>query len=579
MYFDIPKKTRQRYLVNAMKEIRRPQEPMWQEISSLALPFRLRLNITDQNQARMATNIYNSTASRALKVLQSGLMTAATDPTSDWVSLSLKDKDRAEYGPHRRWLDEVGTLILQTIEDSNCYENLPVAYGNMAAFGIFALGLEEGFKRSALKTTLYATGRYWFARDDEGVVNTFYEECRATVRQLYIRFGERANFSEQIRKMARDGKWEDWVDVAHLIEPNEDYQPGSPLGTRKRYSDCWWETGQTSASASGYDQKNDDAYIVESGFDLFPVVVCSWSSVEGDVYPTEYPGSESLGDNKGLQIYEKRLGQLVEKGAHPHWIADSALKGELDGGFVPGKTSYVDEKVAGKSIRPAHVVDPGWVVPVREQIQDVSTRILETFHYPTFSTFDAPIAGTDRQMTATEVLERKAEKLLKLVDMYSNLKGRGLKPLVAFTYEMLLRQNHPVFQQIPPDLRGQRVEFIFNGVLAQAQKMNRVSPIQMAIGVAAQIATAQQVTGERPEIFDKFNADQAIDEIATDLKIPATVIRSDEEVAAIRQQRAAAIAQQQQMANIQAATQAAKNLGQAPVNKESALGALLGAGS
>jgi hypothetical protein len=123
------------------------------------------------------------------------------------------------------------------------------------------------------------------------------------------------------------------------------------------------------------------------------------------------------------------------------------------------------------------------------------------------------------------------------------------------------------------------VEFIFNGVLAQAQKMNRVSPIQMAIGVAAQIATAQQVTGERPEIFDKFNADQAIDEIATDLKIPATVIRSDEEVAAIRQQRAAAIAQQQQMANLQAATQAAKNLGQAPVNKESALGALLGAGS
>lgn len=576
MYYTVPKMTRRRYQVNAMKEVRLPHEPLYQEISDLVVPFRLRLQATDSNQSKRATKIYNSTASRALKTLQSGLMTAATDPTSQWIRFTTKDPERAEYGPHRRWLDDACNFVLETIGDSNAYQNLPVGYGNAASFGLFAMGLEEGFGRSALTTRLYMHGRYWIAKDDDGIVNTFYEECRATVRQLYMRFGEDANFSPQVRKMAQDGEWERWVDVGHLIEPNADYEEGSPLGKRKRFSDCWWEIGNSSTSKSYLGSDYQD-YITESGYDAFPVLVGQWSSCEGDVYPTEYPGSECLGDNKSLQIGEKRMWQGIEKLVNPHWLAPANLKGDLDDGFVPGRTSYVAE-TKDSVVRPAHLVDHGFIAPMREQILAVQQRILEAFHYPTFSAFDtAPVEG--KRMTATEVLERKAEKLLKLVDMYTNLQIGVLRPMVDYVFNLLVKRGD-MFRAVgvpPPDLQGHQIEYRFQGVLAQAQKMNRVQPIQFALGVVGQIAEAQKITGQAPEVLDKFNTDQAVDEMSTDVGVPSTVIRSDEEVAAIRQQRAQAQQQAQQMAMMEQASKTAKNLGQTPLDDNNALGALVGA--
>ena len=62
-----------------------------------------------------------------------------------------------------------------------------------------------------------------------------------------------------------------------------------------------------------------------------------------------------------------------------------------------------------------------------------------------------------------------------------------------------------------------------------------------------------------PEIVDKFDFEQAVDELAQRLGVPASVIRSDETVAAMREARAQAqAAQQQQMAEAQMLQQMAQ---------------------
>jgi hypothetical protein len=109
--------------------------------------------------------------------------------------------------------------------------------------------------------------------------------------------------------------------------------------------------------------------------------------------------------------------------------------------------------------------------------------------------------------------------------------------------------------------------------------MNRAQPIQSLLTVVQNLAVAQGQAGVRPDVLDKFNTDQAVDEIATDWGVPSTVIRSDEEVAAIRQQRSIAQAQQAKLAALQQASETAKNLGQAPLKDSSggdtALGGLV----
>jgi hypothetical protein len=97
--------------------------------------------------------------------------------------------------------------------------------------------------------------------------------------------------------------------------------------------------------------------------------------------------------------------------------------------------------------------------------------------------------------------------------------------------------------------------------------------------VVQELAQAQGAAGVHPDVLDKFNTDQAIDEVGTDWGIPASIIRSDDEVAAIRQQRAQAQAQAQKLAAMEQMSQTAKNLGQAPLSgpdgEDNALGALV----
>jgi len=572
MYYSLNKRERKRLLTNELKQYRLPHEPTWMETADLALPFRIRLNLTDYNRSDgKNSRIYNNTATRALKTFQSGLMTAATDPTSDWVTMTTKDPDRAEYGPHRQWLDDVMFLILQDIADSNVYQTLPVAYGSEATFGFFALGLEESYKRAAVHSRLFPTGSCWFGEDDEGSPHTFYREYRATVRQLYMRFGERGEFSQHVQHLIDRGDWEQWVDVGHLIEPNDDYRESNPFWRYKKYSSCWYELG-SSSKATGYGGQavEGETYLEEGGFDMFPVLIGRWEKVEGEVYPTDYPGSECLGDNKSLQIGEKRVAQAIEKFVNPHWIAPAGMRGLLDKGFLPGDTSYVDERNEGKSVRPAHVLDPRGIQFIREHLADVKQRILESFHYPTFSTFDAL---PDKQRTATEILERKSEKLLKLVDMYANLQIGVLRPMIDFFYEV--RRRRGMLPPPPQDLQNQALDYRFNGILAQAQKLNRVQPIQAVGTWVAEIAKVQSAVGY-PEVMDKFDMDQAVDEVATNYNCPASVIRDDKVVAARREERAKAQQAAQQIQMLEQASQTAKNLGQTPMDDDNALGALVG---
>jgi len=79
------------------------------------------------------------------------------------------------------------------------------------------------------------------------------------------------------------------------------------------------------------------------------------------------------------------------------------------------------------------------------------------------------------------------------------------------------------------------------------------------------------------DAFDKWDTDQAIDEYAQAIGVPPTVVRSDDAVAKIRDQRAQAKQQQQMAAAAQPlkdASIAAKNLSETQVNGQSALDAV-----
>src|SRR3990172_12699911 len=86
--------------------------PQWQEISRYLLPRNGRFLVTDRNRGEKRHNqIYDSTGTRALRVLAAGLMAGMTSPARPWFRLGTTDRALMEYGPVKLWLNDVTELI------------------------------------------------------------------------------------------------------------------------------------------------------------------------------------------------------------------------------------------------------------------------------------------------------------------------------------------------------------------------------------------------------------------------------------------------------------------------------------
>ena len=78
-----------------------------------------------------------------------------------------------------------------------------------------------------------------------------------------------------------------------------------------------------------------------------------------------------------------------------------------------------------------------------------------------------------------------------------------------------------------------------------------------------------------PEVMDKIDFDQAIDEYANMVGTPPSLVRDDDTVAQVRKQRAEQQAQMQQAELAAQGAQTAKTLSQTQLTDENAVGAMI----
>jgi hypothetical protein len=179
-----------------------------------------------------------------------------------------------------------------------------------------------------------------------------------------------------------------------------------------------------------------------------------------------------------------------------------------------------------------------------------------------------------KQMTAREVNELAAEKMALLGPVLTRLNTDLLDRLVDAAFAILLESNR--FPAPPEILLGQPLNVQYVSILhTEQQSVSRLGSMIRLCDFIAMIAPAS------PDCVDKIDADQAIDEASQVLAVPARIIRSDTDVAKIREARAA-----QQQAAMQAeaasrlipgAAKAVRDLGETSAAPGSLLSNLTGA--
>jgi hypothetical protein len=501
------------------------------------------------------------------------MMSGITSPARPWFRLTTPDPALAEVGSVKNWLYYVGDRMSTAFLRSNLYNVLPIVYGDMGTFGTGCMLVEEDVD-DVIRCYPFPIGSYTLANNYKLQVDVFQREFRLTVRQLVQRFGRRTpdgkliwdNFSTHVKNAYDRGQLEQWIDVCHVIEPNEDYDPNKFGAKFKKYKSCYYEKGVSGQTQTAYTGADGDKVLRESGYDYFPVLAPRWEVNGEDVYGTDCPGMTALGDIKALQLMQKRKSQAIEKMVFPPMVGPSSMR-SAKASLLPGDLTYVDEREGTKGFRAAHEVNLRLSDLVGD-IQEHQRRIQRSFYEDLF----LMLASTDRrEITAREIDERHEEKLLALGPVLEQLNQDLLDPLIDIAFNIGMKQG--LFPPPPEEIQGVDLKVEYVSIMAQSQKLVGIAGIERFASFAVQVAQVH------PESLDKIDTDQMLDVYSDITSVNPSIIRTDEMVEEIRAQRqkAAQAAQAAEMAKQM--TGAAKDLSQADMEGDNALTRMLQQGN
>lgn len=538
--------------LNALRTEREPLIADWRDLSDYVLGSRGRFLVEDHETSRRNKYLYNETAKMAVNTLASGMMAGITSPARPWFKLGTPDPELMEVASVKEWLAKVEMILYQIFARSNFYNSMNSLYLELGTFGTCAMGIYEDFDTVA-RFEPYTAGAYCLGADGRRRVDTMYREYSMSVGRAVKRFGLE-NLSEGAQTLWRRGNYEAKLKIIHAIEPNIKADVASPWVEDKPYMSVYVEQGNP----------NPEATLLRSGFDERPFIAVRWEAIGEDVYASSYPGLNSLGTNKALQVEEMDLSIAIEKMHNPPLVGDAALEDNHD--LIAGGISWqAGMGATGRpGIAPVYTVNPR-VMELEQSIERKEQRILRHFYADLF----LMITEMDRaQITATEIAERKEEKLLMLGTVLERLNNEALDPIIDRTYAIADRAG--ILPEPPPELEGMDLDVEYISVLAQAQKA--VSTASMESTVAFAMGLAQVW----PEARHKIDVNEAIEAHSRAKGAPPGILRTNDEAAAAAEAEMQQMQAAQAAAAVPAAAQTAKTLSETEPGGGDALSQMVG---
>ena len=518
----------------------------WKKITDTLLPRSGRYFLEDRNAGeRRNLDIYDSTATRALNILAAGMMAGMSSPARKWFNLALTDQALMEYQPVKEWLDQAASVLRDIFARSNVYRVLHGIYEEMGAFGTACAYI---FRDHQDLVRLYpqTIGEFYIGQSNRYEVDTVYREFQMQISPLVQEFG-RKNVSKAAQALYDKGNMDEWITVVHAIQPRKERDMNKADGVNMPWESIFIEPGQ-----------ENNLTLRESGFKQFPALTPRWIVRGGDIYGSDCPGMTALGDVLQLQDDQLKKAKGIVYMSDPPLQVPTALRGSED--VLPGGISYYDPAAPTGGIRSSFEVNLN-LQHLLEDILDVRGRINSAFFVDMFQM----ISSQQRVQpeTAREVQEKHEEKLLILGPVLERNQNELLDPLIDNAFMIALEEGH--FPPPPQEMQGQEISIEYVSMLAQAQKAVGIGALDRIVGTVGQMAAV------RPEVLDKLNADQIIDEYSNMLGIAPHLIVANEEVAVIRQDRAAAQAEAEARAAMPETAKTAKTLSETKVGDSTAL--------
>ena len=206
------------------------------------------------------------------------------------------------------------------------------------------------------------------------------------------------------------------------------------------------------------------------------------------------------------------------------------------------------------------------LVAIREDILRCERRVDRAFHADLFRL----LVDDDRanNKTAEEIRAKSQERLMQLGPVLERVNDEFLDPFFDRVFDIAMELK--LLPEPPQSLQGREVRVTYISVLASAQRMLRTAGLERLVQFTMGLAQADV------SAVKKLSVARLISLYSEMVGADPRALKSEKEMAAEAAAEARAIEQQQAAEQMNQVTQSVKNLGQTPMDKGNALGALMG---
>jgi hypothetical protein len=537
-------------VLDVLKEVRRPYEPMIEDILTFINVQRRGIEDKGRKGDKRGQLVYDGTALGALNLLSDGLHGYLIAPSMRWFSLTLPNKlmfPRAsgmrmwsgrrmdEIPEVKVWLEDYGDVLYAAFMRSNFYDITPEFFKDGGSIGTAAIYLQEDLGSGRTTYSVPHFREYFIAEDVFGQVDTVYRDYKLTLKQLAQKFGY-DQMVEADNGFERDWKKNKYIErkILHALYPRADIEQGRIDAKNKPIESLWVLP----------DKKK---ILLESGYDDMPAVVWRWRKNVDEIYGRS-PAWDAFTDVMTVNQQGKTNLIAGQKMAEPPMVGPEDLRGLVQSD--PKGWTWVKGDM--KKMMP-QALNTGIQLPYALDMQDRQRAIIrEHFHVDFFMMLQRA-AFEKANLTATQVIEMQGEKAAVLGTRIGRLQSEFLNPIIDKQAKVEERAGRlPEPPQVLFDYGGHSIEVDYQGPLAQAQKR-----LFKGQGIMEGLVAVGELGRVFPEALDGINPDKTARELLESKGFPGSCLNTDDQIKAIRELRQ----QQREMQEaMQAITEGAKVL-------------------
>lgn len=482
--------------------------------------------------------VFDTTGPLALDRGAGGLSSLVIPQAERWQTLRASVPELNADKEVQLWFEDVVGLLfeMRASPRANFYSQAHEGFMSELGFGNFCQFIDDSPLGGARYRNVHI-GQVAIDTDEYGRVDTIFRTLQLNARQAMQKWGHiwREAPPDKIRVALRERPFE-LFDFVHIVTPRKNVDP-----------ERWDAKGKPWMGL--YILPSERLLVEEGGFDEFPYVYPRWTVSPMETYGRG-PAMLVLPTVKVLNSQEKTVLRAGHLAVNPPILFSSDgvfAMGSKNPRFVPGGSYPGMLDTRGQPL--AQPLQTGAQIPLMFEMQQQKREAINAaFHLDLFQ-----ILVERPEMTATEVLERVAEKSQLLAPSIGRMQSEWFGPMTHRELGILGRQR--LLPPMPAVLAeaGAGYEIEYQSPATNLQRTREITAVQRTVELLNQWIVVD------PTVLKKFDVEDIIERSMGVMGGSSRSLLSRKQYASVLEAQAQQAAAAQQMQALQQGAMTAKD--------------------